>query len=288
LKRKFGGNSGDVSLQNCLQWVWHYWGRSNTHQHWFAIWLRFGQKLFNLAFCSYLHFRFFNWAAFPGGRISNSPTSQSPIVSGYHMNSFSIKNIKPVLYLLLVFFVFIIGVGIYNYITHPLSNKGIISYVTSNLDEHKQEYTSLIKYIDTIQVESKAFNIEVSKSKPSLYTLDLNRGYSNDPDKLVLQSNFVFPGEIKQLFSALGIRNLMFRYKNDAPCLIIYKDILNHSLTGKKVHLYYFPNSYRKDFFGSDYEVETLYNNARIESEKNWLYQVDSNWVISSRDRDNR
>jgi hypothetical protein len=57
-----------------------YWGRSNTHQHWFAIGLWFGQKFFNLAFCSYLHLQFFNWAAVPGGRISNPPTSQSPIV----------------------------------------------------------------------------------------------------------------------------------------------------------------------------------------------------------------
>jgi hypothetical protein len=62
------------------QWVLQYWGRSNTHQHWFAIGLRFGQKFFNVAFCSYLHHQYFNWAAVPGGRISNSPTSQSPIV----------------------------------------------------------------------------------------------------------------------------------------------------------------------------------------------------------------
>jgi hypothetical protein len=59
-----------------------YWGRSNTHQHWFAIGLRFGQKFFNVAFCSYLHLQYFNWAAVPGRRISNPPTSQSPIVGG--------------------------------------------------------------------------------------------------------------------------------------------------------------------------------------------------------------
>jgi hypothetical protein len=70
-RSKTAGNSGQ------------YWGRSNTHQHWFAIWLRFGQKFFNVAFCSYLHLQHFNWAAVPGGRFSNSPTSQSPIVSGY-------------------------------------------------------------------------------------------------------------------------------------------------------------------------------------------------------------
>jgi hypothetical protein len=57
-----------------------YWGRSNTHQHWFAIWLQLGQKFFNVTFCSYLHLQYFNWAAVPGGRFSNSPTSQSPIV----------------------------------------------------------------------------------------------------------------------------------------------------------------------------------------------------------------
>jgi CarboxypepD_reg-like domain len=62
-----------------------YWGRSNTHQHWFAVGLRFGQKFFNVAFCSYLHLQYFNWAAVPGRRISNSPTSQSPIVACKHI-----------------------------------------------------------------------------------------------------------------------------------------------------------------------------------------------------------
>jgi hypothetical protein len=40
----------------------------------------FGQTIFNLAFCCYLHHQFFNLASVPGGRFSNSPTSQSPIV----------------------------------------------------------------------------------------------------------------------------------------------------------------------------------------------------------------
>jgi hypothetical protein len=57
-----------------------YWGRSNTHQQRFAVGLRFGQKFFNVTFCSYLHLQYFNWAAVSGGRISNPPTSQSPIV----------------------------------------------------------------------------------------------------------------------------------------------------------------------------------------------------------------
>ena len=62
------------------QRVLQYWGRSNTHQHWFAIGLQLGQKFFNVAFCSYLHLQYFNWAAVPGRRFSNPPTSQSPIV----------------------------------------------------------------------------------------------------------------------------------------------------------------------------------------------------------------
>ena len=32
-----------------------------------------------LAFCCYLHNHFFNLASVPGGRFSNSPTSQSPV-----------------------------------------------------------------------------------------------------------------------------------------------------------------------------------------------------------------
>jgi Taurine catabolism dioxygenase TauD, TfdA family len=35
---------------------------------------------FQFGFCSYLHHRYFNWAAVPGRRFSNSPTSQSPNV----------------------------------------------------------------------------------------------------------------------------------------------------------------------------------------------------------------
>jgi hypothetical protein len=66
-----------------------YWGRSNIHQHWFAVGLRFGQKFFNVAFCSYLHHQYFNWAAVPGGRISNPPTSQSPIVVRNLMTHFN-------------------------------------------------------------------------------------------------------------------------------------------------------------------------------------------------------
>jgi hypothetical protein len=50
-----------------LHWVLQYWGRSNTHQLWFAIELRFGQKFFNVVptQCrdSYLHPQYFNLSA---------------------------------------------------------------------------------------------------------------------------------------------------------------------------------------------------------------------------------
>ena len=47
-----------------------------------SIWHLFGQTSFNWAFCCYIRHQFFNWAAVPGGRFSNSPTSQSPNVGG--------------------------------------------------------------------------------------------------------------------------------------------------------------------------------------------------------------
>jgi hypothetical protein len=37
-------------------------------------------RSFSIIFCTFFVHLFFNWAAVPGGRISNSPTSQSPIV----------------------------------------------------------------------------------------------------------------------------------------------------------------------------------------------------------------
>jgi hypothetical protein len=47
-------------INGTQHWVLQYWGRSNTHQQRFAIGLRFGQKFFNVAFCSYLHLKYFN------------------------------------------------------------------------------------------------------------------------------------------------------------------------------------------------------------------------------------
>ena len=47
-----------------------------------SIWHLFGLTSFNWAFCCYLHHQFFNWASVPGGRFSNSPTSQSPVRCG--------------------------------------------------------------------------------------------------------------------------------------------------------------------------------------------------------------
>jgi hypothetical protein len=72
-------------MYSIQQRVLQYWGRSYIHQHWFAIGLRFGQKFFNVAFCSYLQHQFFNSASVPGGRFSNPPKSQSPIVVRHTM-----------------------------------------------------------------------------------------------------------------------------------------------------------------------------------------------------------
>jgi hypothetical protein len=83
--------SNTYSHLNIHSTLLQYWGRSTTHQHWFAIGLRLGQKFFNVAFCSYLHHQYFNWAAVPGGRISNPPTSQSPIVSGKRAKTESLQ-----------------------------------------------------------------------------------------------------------------------------------------------------------------------------------------------------
>ena len=68
-----------------------------------SIWHLFGQTSFNLASCCYLHHQFFNLASVPGGRFSNSPTSQSPIVMRqlkrrypkiYNLNQNILKNEK--------------------------------------------------------------------------------------------------------------------------------------------------------------------------------------------------
>ena len=71
-----------------------------------SIWLLFVQTSFNLAFCCYLQFQFFNWASVPGGRFSNSPTSQSPVVGGNFSRPFyQLKISSPFGLLLYICFV---------------------------------------------------------------------------------------------------------------------------------------------------------------------------------------
>ena len=58
-------------------WVLQYWGRSNTHQHWFAIGLRLGQKFFNhlLYFiCTFV----FQLGSGSGRKIFKSPNIAKP------------------------------------------------------------------------------------------------------------------------------------------------------------------------------------------------------------------
>ena len=57
------------------------------------MWHLFGQTSFNLAFCCYLKHQYFNWASVPGGRFSNSPTSQSPVVSCKFLRTLPIKEL---------------------------------------------------------------------------------------------------------------------------------------------------------------------------------------------------
>ena len=54
-----------------------------------SIWLLFGQTSFNLAFCCYLQYKFYNWASVPGWRFSNSPTTPSPVRQTVKKLSFS-------------------------------------------------------------------------------------------------------------------------------------------------------------------------------------------------------
>jgi formylglycine-generating enzyme len=67
--------------QTCRQQrVLQYWGRSNTHQHWFAVGLRFGQKFFNVA-DEDLKKNFPKWEIFNGysdGFIFNAPVGSFP------------------------------------------------------------------------------------------------------------------------------------------------------------------------------------------------------------------
>jgi hypothetical protein len=65
-------------LENGVQQrVLQYWGRSNTHQHWFAIGLRFGQKFFNHLLYFFLYIRF-SIGSGSGRKIFKSPNIAKP------------------------------------------------------------------------------------------------------------------------------------------------------------------------------------------------------------------
>lgn len=65
--------------------VWRKEAQSAAVRYWALVRAKVFQpacRQAGLDFCSYLYHRFFNWAAVPGRRFSNSPTTPIPTVSG--------------------------------------------------------------------------------------------------------------------------------------------------------------------------------------------------------------
>jgi esterase/lipase len=106
-----------------------YWGSSNTHQHWFAIWLQLGQKFFNVAFCSYLHLQYFSWAAVPGGRITNATPAQSPIVGMQLITHYS--KMKKITLLFII-------TSLFSCKTIKVTEKGVLKSSKYNFEEYNK------------------------------------------------------------------------------------------------------------------------------------------------------
>lgn len=202
------------------------------------------------------------------------------------MDHFPTYKIKAFGFIAIAFTLFIIGVGIYNFITHPFKNKSIVKYVRIHLKENEQDYAHLIDYMDTVQAKYKVFNFQNHPKKGIVFSVvDSERIKEGYPDKFRIQSDFSIPDELKQIFNKMEIDNFQADFKNNISYYVIYKNILNHSMTEKKVTLYYFKSGYRLGFF-DDNKLENQYSrNYSNEYSKDWIFQVDSNWVIRSKEK---
>ncbi|UAY51883.1 hypothetical protein [Ferruginibacter albus] len=192
------------------------------------------------------------------------------------------STLQKILFLIIVFALLIIFLAIRNFVIHPYYNKSNITYAENSLTQNRQKYKTLINYMESLVKEDSIFLFENVKEGVIFSVLDSNKAKSQDHDTFNKKKHYVTPSEIVQIFKELKIDYLSVNYTGEFHCIKIHTDLINYSMSGKNVDLYYFPDKYKFGFFNKDNNESMMLAAWKNEGNKVWLYQIDSNWVIKS------
>ena len=193
---------------------------------------------------------------------------------------------KKVLIPLIAFSSLIIFLAIRNFVIHPYYNKSNISYTLKNFSNNRDEYNILISYVGELAKEDSVFRFENHpKQGVNLSVLDSSKVDKKYYEPFTRKINYKTPIEIVNIFKDLKIDALNVNYAGNFRYMRIYTDLINYSMSGKTVTLYYFPKKYKFGFFNKDNTEEKMFNDWTNENNKIWLYKLDSNWILKSEKR---
>jgi hypothetical protein len=258
-----------------------YWGRSNTHQHWFAIGLQFGQKFFNVAFCSYLHLQYFNWASVPGGRFSNPPTSQSPIVGGNkfgHPTKFKLKTLMRKIILIIT-----IPFCLESFGQNLISNRPQIEKAKNELKVTLKSFSNCIIKSDTktcIESLIKNANNEYKKYLIGgmLYGIDTFQSFKLHKEAYLsnpLEQNFILEYAIElhrkgQYFDASKLyESYLIKVKDDYRIYVWLADCYMNIGETKKSIVSWTKAEHSKNHTSIDFAIHTIYGKTNQTTERN-------------------
>jgi hypothetical protein len=196
------------------------------------------------------------------------------------------STLQKILFPIIGFTLLIIFLAIRNFVIHPYYNKSNITYAENSLLQNRQKYKTLINYMESLVKEDSVFGFENHPKQGVIFSvLDSNKVKRQHYDTFTRKKDYVTPYEIVQIFKELKIDYLSVNYTSEFHYIRIYTDLINYSMSGKNVNLYYFPNKYKFGFFNKENTEKVMLDSWKEESNKVWLYQIDSNWVIKSKKR---
>lgn len=192
------------------------------------------------------------------------------------------KILIPII-IFVVVFIFLAG---RNFVIHPYYNKSNIEYFRKTLLQNGQKYEMLINYMESLVKEDSVFRFINHPKQGVLFSvLDSVKVKNQYYEPFTKKKNYVTPNEIVQIFRELKIDNLSLNYTGKFHHIRVYTDLINYSMSGKTVSVYYFPNKYKFGFFNNDNTERVMLEAWSNENNKVWLYQIDSNWIIKSKKR---
>ena len=176
--------------------------------------------------------------------------------------------------------------GIKNFSKSPFSNKAIIDFFENEITTKYSSYSRVIKSMkklksrNDINISFFGMNNEVSISYQAVeYSELLNNHEENELKK----SNELEFEKVKSISNYLNLSYIGKVHFDNNFYYEFYNTTANHPGHNKKIFLIYFPDKLTQEKYIKRSGIDT-YSSSK--SEKEWIVELDSNWIIQSQQRD--